>query len=694
MKHHRVLIAGLLLVSAAAACASGVAETRHQSALGTELLHLLPAVAEAMAGLAWAGMGALLAWLRPRNVLGWIILAVGTLTQLGLAEENLANAGFFGVLDPANPWVRGTPVLLLSMVTGFAIYVMLGLLPVLYPSGRWPGCAWLLPSVMVVAGAGLLQFQWVMDALHAGSAGARILVAPPWLPALLFGAGLLAVWGMSVVRLVRARQPERSQLAWLLATVVALLATQFLGASIPGHWLRALCLYLFPAAIAVGMLRYRLLGIQAVLRRGLVYGVLTAAIIGIHALVLAAAGLHLTRDPLAAISAAVLVAVGLSPLRNRLQQVVDAVLYGRGADPLAALSQWGTLGAGTPEHELLHVLLDGVREAVRSPGVRILKPDGGTLATAGGPAAAGGPSAMHTPLSTAMPSFSTALALGGRSLGTLEVDGRTPGERYPSRDQRMLRAMAAQLAAVVHAMALTEQLQEQRDAVVNATARERERLRRDLHDGLGPSLTGVGLGLQALGDSLAPEQQGPRELLTVLHREVGSAVGEVRRILEDLVPAALAGAELAAVLPQRVAAVAGQLHHTVHIDALPPLTQAVAEAVYNITSEAVANVAKHASACHVEVRVDVLGGRQGPVLAVSVDDDGTGFAPDAAAGIGLASMRERAVALGGNLSVDSGPGGTSVSLTLPLPLPLPLKPASQMPAGPVHSAATPQEVTP
>ncbi len=259
----------------------------------------------------------------------------------------------------------------------------------------------------------------------------------------------------------------------------------------------------------------------------------------------------------------------------------------------------------------------------------------------------------------------------------------------------MLRAMAAQLAADVHAMALTEQLQEQRDAVVNATARERERLRRDLHDGLGPSLTGVGLGLQALGDSLAPGQEGPRELLNVLHREVGSAVGEVRRILEDLVPAALAGAELAAVLPQRVAAVAGQLPHTVHIGALPPLPPAVAEAVYNVTSEAVANVAKHAHAHYVEVRVDVLGGRHGPVLAVSVDDDGTGFGPDAAAGIGLASMRERAAALGGGLSVDSGPGGTCVSLTLPLALKL----AADMPSAPVlpgsvHSAATPQQVTP
>lgn len=112
------------------------------------------------------------------------------------------------------------------MVTGFAIYVMLGLLPLLYPSGRWPGRAWLLPSGMVVAGAALLQVQWViMDALHAGTGGAGPLVGPAWLPALLFVAGLLAVWAMSVVRLVRANQPERSQLAWLLATVMALFAT-------------------------------------------------------------------------------------------------------------------------------------------------------------------------------------------------------------------------------------------------------------------------------------------------------------------------------------------------------------------------------------------------------------------------------------------------------------------------------------
>lgn len=135
--------------------------------------------------------------------------------------------------------------------------------------------------------------------------------------------------------------------------------------------------------------------------------------------------------------------------------------------------------------------------------------------------------------------------------------GRTPGQSYPSRDERLLRAMAPQLAAVVHALELTTQVQKQCDAVQGATGRERERLRRDLHDGLGPSLTVGGLGLQTLGDAVGPAR--PRELVDAVQREATADVAEVRRILDDLAPAALADGTSAGALEQRIAAVAGQL---------------------------------------------------------------------------------------------------------------------------------------
>ena len=234
---------------------------------------------------------------------------------------------------------------------------------------------------MLSAATGLAIYMLVGLALQGPAASGDWLAR---VPELIFALDVLTVWAMSVVRLVRAGHPERPQLLWLLSTVAALLATQSLGSTLPGLWVQTLCLYLLPAAVAVGILRYLLLGIEAVLRRGLVYGMPTASIVVPYAAVLAAAGVQLTGEPLVAVVAAALVAVGLSALRNWLQRAVDALLYGSRADPIAAVSQLGSPAAGAPEHELLLVVLAVVQEAVRAPHARIVKPDGATLSSVGG----------------------------------------------------------------------------------------------------------------------------------------------------------------------------------------------------------------------------------------------------------------------------------------------------------------------
>jgi signal transduction histidine kinase len=132
------------------------------------------------------------------------------------------------------------------------------------------------------------------------------------------------------------------------------------------------------------------------------------------------------------------------------------------------------------------------------------------------------------------------LRVGGRELGRLQVAARSPGEPYTDGDRRLLAALAPQVAVVVRALELAEALEAERDRVVTATRQERQRLRRDLHDGLGPSLSGVSLGLQALQDArTADDQATADQLLARIRAEVTTAVGEVRRILDDLRPAAL-----------------------------------------------------------------------------------------------------------------------------------------------------------
>jgi signal transduction histidine kinase len=385
-----------------------------------------------------------------------------------------------------------------------------------------------------------------------------------------------------VLRLVRAQSPERQQLAWLLVVIIPWVVLSFFAGANPAFTLFGL---LLPVAIAVGVLRYRLLGIEVVVRRGLVYGALTAAVIGVYLLVTSVAGARLDRGPLPGVVAAALVAVGLTPLRDRLQAGVDRLVYGDRRDPMRAVTRLGDRMAAAGETDLLPAVLATVTDAVRAPGAAVLGPDGSVLASHGADPAGGGGEQL-------------ALRVGGRDLGMLQVAPRTPGEPYNDGDRRLLAALAPQVAAVVHALELAEALEAERDRVVAATRQERDRLRRDLHDGLGPSLSGIGLGLQALQDAQAAgDAAAAEQLLGRIRAEVATAVGEVRRILEDLRPAVLDHTRLPNAIRQHAAAVAtGRLDVSVEAAQLPPLPADVEAAAYRIIQEALTNVVRHADA--------------------------------------------------------------------------------------------------
>ncbi len=195
--------------------------------------------------------------------------------------------------------------------------------------------------------------------------------------------------------------------------------------------------------------------------------------------------------------------------------------------------------------------------------------------------------------------------------------------------------------------------------IVTDREEERLRLRRELHDGLGPSLAAIGLGLRQLGQR---ESSRDAEHARALAEEVERAVTEVRRICDDLRPTALnelglTGALAAAVDPlQRFGP-----DIAVVVDDLPPLTPAVEVATYRIAMEATTNAVRHAGASH--VRIDI-GYQDGVVLTVADDGDGVGV--DVLPGVGLRGMSDRAEELGGWFSVATNrPRGTSVRAWLP-----------------------------
>jgi signal transduction histidine kinase len=209
---------------------------------------------------------------------------------------------------------------------------------------------------------------------------------------------------------------------------------------------------------------------------------------------------------------------------------------------------------------------------------------------------------------------------------------------------------------------LQEELRAARWQLVQATAEERDRLRRDLHDGLGPLLSGAGLALEGIRQGL--DQSSPTAAhVQAVGTSVRAAAGEVRRVLDGLAPEALSDHDLAAAVEQHLADVRrGGLHADLEActGPLPPVVQ---EAAYRLVLEAVTNVVRHARAQHVHVRLV----RDGHDVVVEVRDDGRGMPPSYVSGVGIDSMRRRAGELGGSLLVDASvPHGTLVRARLPV----------------------------
>ena len=260
------------------------------------------------------------------------------------------------------------------------------------------------------------------------------------------------------------------------------------------------------------------------------------------------------------------------------------------------------------------------------------------------------------------------LRLHGQPVATLRLPrGTAPDAR------RLLEDLLGPLAAAAYAVRAAEDLERSRTALVEAREDERRRLRRDLHDGLGPQLAAVVMTLDTAGSAL---RRGDAErvggLLGAAGTQAGEAVRDVRRLVHGLRPPALDDLGLLGALQAGTAALVGpdgpavQVHGHGDLAALPAAAEV---AVLRIAQEAVLNAVRHAGArtVTVDVRVATAGPEQdGQAVVVDVADDGRGLPAQPVAGVGLTSMRERAEELGGTCTVVGDGGGTRVRAVLPL----------------------------
>jgi signal transduction histidine kinase len=258
----------------------------------------------------------------------------------------------------------------------------------------------------------------------------------------------------------------------------------------------------------------------------------------------------------------------------------------------------------------------------------------------------------------------------GEVVGRLVV-GWSDGPALRERDDPILEQLVGPLSLAVGWVRLAEDLKRSSVAIVSAREEERRRLRRDLHDGLGPSLTGVSLGLRTALRQLdrtagADPGQTPRLLLDRVADEVDTAVLDLKRIVRDLRPTALDQLGLIDAVAEFTRGFDGALDITLALPAGPVcLPAAVEVATYRIVTEAVTNVVRHAHAARCWLSIAA-----GATVVIDVVDDGVGIAAPGPAGVGLAAMRERAAELGGTVEVGpSAPRGTRVHVRLPAALP-------------------------
>jgi len=361
------------------------------------------------------------------------------------------------------------------------------------------------------------------------------------------------------------------------------------------------------------------------------------------------------------------VAVLFQPLRERLQRGVNRFFFGRRDDPLGALSQLGRrLETAISAEMVLPTLVETIAQTLKLPFVAISLRTGETF-TRVAQTGVEATDAIEIPL-----------VYQGKTVGQLIAGARGPGESFHQNDKRLLESIAHQAGPAVQSIQLTTALQHSRFQLVTAREEERRRIRRDLHDSLGATLAALHLEAGAIKRSIRNNPDKAEALVDEFRGDLRVTIDDIRRLVYDLRPPTLDQLGLVAAVRAQAAQCSRAGDRSpgessdpmlqVRVEApeeLPPLPAAVEVAAYRITQEALTNVLHHSQAHNCLVRLDLA-----DELRVEILDDGVGLATgrDRNGGLGMLSMHERAVELGGSCIVELAPGGgTRVLASLPLP---------------------------
>lgn len=465
----------------------------------------------------------------------------------------------------------------------------------------------------------------------------------------------LAASARLTVRFVQADGLRRSQLGCVLAatavTTALLLAAFVLPARLSDVFVMVAAAAM-PAALAVAVLRYRLWDFELAIARSLVFAGMSLVVAGVYVIVVYVFGNSLGHSTGAPLLATALVALAVQPIRSRLQTAVNQLIYGDRENPAAAIARLSnTLAASTTPQQMLDMVTVTLASSLRVPSVAIVTEERIL--------------AVHGRQRHPEP---FALELAGSAVATLLIEPRR-GEALSPPDLRLIAMLRPYLAHACRVLLAELQRRDSRERLIRAREDERRRLRRDLHDDLGPQLAGIGMRLERTRLVLRHDQLAADEALRELTQMVHDAVRTVRSLGNDLRPPLLDELGLPRALAEIARRTSGSaLAVTLDVTDLEALLPAAVElAAYRIVAEALTNVLHHAEASNCQVRLYL--DHKARALTVTVLDDGIGIPAMPSPGRGLASMAQRAADVGGVLTTTSTTAGTRLSATLPVRTP-------------------------
>jgi signal transduction histidine kinase len=409
-----------------------------------------------------------------------------------------------------------------------------------------------------------------------------------------------------------------------------------------------------PVSMGIAILKYRLYDIDVVINRAVVYGILVAFITGVFVAIVVGVGTVVGSEgnPFLSAVAAAVVAIAFQPARRGAQHLANRLVYGERATPYEVLSSFTErLSETYSVEDVLPRLARVLSEGIGASSVTISLGIG-----------AGSRPVASSPRASAQPTEGRSFDVRhqGELLGTITV-GMPPNEPLGPAQEQLVADVASQAGLVLRNAGLIEDLKASRQRLVAAQDEERRRIERNIHDGAQQQLVALAVKLR-LADSLVDRDRARAHgILGEVQIETNQALEDLRDLARGIYPPLLADKGLAAALGSQ--ARKSVVPVQVDADGLGRYPQEAEAAVFFSCLEALQNVAKHADASTVTIRLR----HADDVLTFEVSDDGRGFDPSAASrGSGLQGIADRLAALGGTLDVRSSLGtGTTIVGILP-----------------------------